>query len=175
MSKSEIGQLFITGISGLSLTVEESEFLENNNIGGVILFKHNYQDPAQLAELVNSIQALRDEYPLFVSVDQEGGRVIRFKTHFTQFPSMHEIGQLDSPKLTFEVHKVLAEELKACGVNLDYSPCCDVWNNPKNKVIGDRAFGKTPDEVEKHVSAAIRGLDAGNILSCAKHFLSLPF
>lgn len=170
MNLFEVGQLFITGVSGLTLTQEEKDFIQNNNIGGVILFKHNYSDPGQLAELVNEIQTLRDEYPLFVSVDQEGGRVKRFQTHFTQFPSMYEVGEKDSPKLTFEIHKLLAEELSACGVNLNYSPCCDIWTNENNKVIGDRSFGKNTDSVEKHVSAAIRGLHTGNVLACAKHF-----
>jgi beta-N-acetylhexosaminidase len=166
----EVGQLFITGISGLALTEDEKKFLQESNIGGVILFSHNYSDPAQLAELINEIQTLRDEYPLFISVDQEGGRVKRFKTHFTQFPSMYEVGKKESPKLTFEVHRVLAEELSSCGVNLNFSPCCDVWSNVNNKVIGDRAFSRTVKGVEKHVSAAIRGLHTGNVLSCAKHF-----
>jgi beta-N-acetylhexosaminidase len=170
MSINELGQLFITGISGLELTDNEKEFIQKNNIGGVILFSHNYKDPAQLAELVNEIQTLRDEYPLFISVDQEGGRVKRFKSHFTQFPSMNEVAKLDSPKLTFEVHKQMADELKVCGVNLNFSPCCDVWTNPNNKVIGDRSFGTKVVEVEKHVSAAIRGLHTGNVLACAKHF-----
>jgi beta-N-acetylhexosaminidase len=167
---NELGQLFITGISGLSLTAEEKEFLQSNNIGGVILFANNYANPAQLAELVNDIQTLRDEYPLFVSVDQEGGRVKRFKNNFTQFPSMFDVAKHDSPKLTFEVHKILAEELAACGINVDYSPCCDIWTNPKNNVIGDRSFGTDKEVVEKHVSAAIRGLHTGNVLACAKHF-----
>lgn len=170
MKSNELGQLFITGISGLSLTEDEKLFIEQSNIGGVILFKHNYKDPAQLAELVNEIQKLRDEYPLFISVDQEGGRVKRFQSHFTQFPSMFEVGKLDSPKLTFDVHKIMADELNLCGVNLNFSPVCDVWTNPNNKVIGDRAFGETPEEVEKHVSAAIRGLHTGHVLACAKHF-----
>lgn len=170
MNLFEVGQLFITGISGLVLTEEEKTFIQKNNIGGVILFAHNYKDPGQLAELVNEIQTLRDEYPLFVSVDQEGGRVKRFKSHFTQFPSMLSVGEQDSPKLTFEVHKIMAEELSACGVNVNYSPCCDIWTNPNNKVIGDRAFGKDAEAVEKHVSAAIRGLHSENVLACAKHF-----
>lgn len=170
MSISELGQLFTTGISGLELTDKEKEFIQKNNIGGVILFSHNYKDPAQLAELVNEIQTLRDEYPLFISVDQEGGRVKRFKNNFTQFPSMYDIGKLSSPKLTFEVHKQMADELNVCGVNLNFSPCCDVWTNPNNKVIGDRSFGTKVEEVEKHVSAAIRGLHTGNVLACAKHF-----
>lgn len=170
MDIKDVGQLFITGISGLSLTDKEKKLIEEYNVGGIILFKHNYSDPAQLAELVNEIQTLRDEYPLFISVDQEGGRVKRFQTHFTQFPSMFEIGSKDSPKLTFEVHKLMAEELNACGVNLNFSPCSDVWTNENNKVIGDRAFAKDAELVSKHISAAIRGLHTGGVLACAKHF-----
>ena len=165
-----IGQLIITGIQGLTLTSEEKDFIQNQKIGGVILFSHNFQDPAQLAELVNSIQKIRDEYPLFIGVDQEGGRVMRFKTHFTQFPSMLEISQFDSPKLMFEVHQLMAKELSTCGINLSFSPCCDILTNPSNKAVGDRAYGTTPENVEKHVSAAIRGLQTSGLLSCAKHF-----
>lgn len=166
----DLGQLFITGISSIELNEDEKTFIRDHNIGGVILFAHNYEDPAQLAELVNSIQQLRDELPLFISVDQEGGRVQRFKKGFTHFPSMLEISKLNSPKLTYEVHSIIAKELSACGVNLNFSPCCDVWTNTNNKVIGDRAFGNDPIEVEKHISAAIRGLQTHNVLSCAKHF-----
>lgn len=170
MDINEVGQLFITGISSLSLTTEEEKFIRESNIGGVILFKHNYEDPAQLAELVNSIQKLREEEPLFICVDQEGGRVKRFKTHFTQFPAMMEVGKHDSPKLTFEVHQAIAEELSLCGVNVNFSPVCDILTNPNNTVIGDRAFATNADDVQKHISAAIRGLHSGKVLACAKHF-----
>ncbi len=164
------GQLIISGIKGTSLSPEEIEFIKNEKLGGIILFTHNFEDPAQLAELVNNIQKHRDEYPLFISVDQEGGRVMRFKKHFTQFPSMMEIASLDSPKLVFEVHQVMAKELSACGINLSYSPCCDILTNPENKVVGDRAYGKDAESVEKFISAAIRGLQTSGLLSCAKHF-----
>lgn len=165
-----IGQLIITGLNGTALTQEESEFIENEKIGGVVLFSHNYENPAQLAELVNSIQKLRDEYPLFISVDHEGGKVTRFKTHFSQFPPMLEIAKQDSPKLVFEVHQVMASELSACGINLVFSPVCDILTNEENKVIADRAFGRDPETVEKFISAAIRGLQTSGLLSCAKHF-----
>ncbi len=164
------GQLFIAGLSGFSLTDEEKDFIKNEKLGGVILFHHNYQDPAQLAELVNSIQKLRDEYPLFIAVDQEGGRVVRFQSQFTQFPAMMTIAALNSPKTIFEVHQVMAKELSACGINLALSPCCDILTNEENKVIGDRAFGRDAETVEKFISAAIRGLQTSGLLSCAKHF-----
>lgn len=164
------GQLFISGIKGTSLTPEEVDFISKEKLGGVILFGHNFEDPAQLAELVNSIQKLRDEYPLFISTDQEGGRVMRFKKHFTQFPSMMDLARMDSPKLIFEVHTLMAKELAACGINLSYSPCCDIATNPQNTVIGDRAYGTTAEQVEKYISAAIRGLQTSGLLACAKHF-----
>lgn len=164
------GQLIISGIKGTSLLPEEVEFIKNEKLGGIILFSHNFEDPAQLAELVNGIQKLRDEYPLFIGVDQEGGRVMRFKKHFTQFPSMLDLTRMDSPKLIFEIHQVIAKELATCGINLSFSPCCDVLTNPENKVIGDRAFGTDAVTVEKYISAAIRGLQTSGLLSCAKHF-----
>lgn len=165
-----VGSLIISGVKGTSLLPEEKEAIQSEKIGGIILFTHNYEDPAQLAELVNSIQQLRDEYPLFISVDHEGGRVIRFKKHFTQFPSMYDLARLDSPKLVYEAHLVMAKELKACGVNLSFSPVCDIWTNPENKVIGDRSFGKDIETVDKFSSAAIRGLQTHGVLACAKHF-----
>ncbi len=164
------GQLIISGVKGTSLTAEEAHFIKNEKLGGVILFSHNFEDPAQLAELVNSIQKLRDEYPLFIAVDQEGGRVMRFKKHFTQFPSMMDMARMDSPKLVFELHQIMARELAACGINLSFSPVCDILTNPTNTVIGDRAYGSDAETVEKYISAAIRGLQTSGLLSCAKHF-----
>jgi beta-N-acetylhexosaminidase len=165
-----IGELVITGIKGVALSKEEEEVLTNYKIGGVILFTNNYEDPAQLTELINSIQKCRSEMPLFIGVDHEGGRVIRFKKHFTQFPSMYQISKANSPKLIYEVHSMMARELKACGVNLSFSPVCDIWTNPENKVVGDRSFGHDVETVEKMLSAAIRGLQSNGIIACAKHF-----
>ena len=130
-----LGQCFMIGVQGTQLRKEEAEFIKKNNIGGVILFAQNYEAPAQVAELINDIQKCRDDYPLFISVDQEGGRVQRFKNGFTIIPPMLEISKWNSPKATYEVHQILGEELAAVGVNLDYSPVCDVWSNPQNKVI----------------------------------------
>ena len=167
---NQLGQLVFTGISGLTLTSEEKTFIEKEDIGGVILFSKNYESPAQLAELVNSIQVLRKEYPLFICTDHEGGRVVRFKTQFTQWPPMLEIAKLDSPKLVFEMATIMAEELLACGVNLNLAPVCDIWNNPENKVIWDRAFGTDHETVSKFISSMIRGFETTGIMSCAKHF-----
>lgn len=167
---ANLGQLIMTGISGTQLSDSERSFLEENDIGGVLLFAHNFDSPGQLAELVNSIQTCRSEYPLLIAVDQEGGRVVRFKKNFTQFPSALDVAASDSPKLCFSVAKVMAEELLACGVNVNLSPVCDIYTNRQNKVIGDRSFGINEEEVSKYITAMIRGFQTHGLISCAKHF-----
>ncbi len=165
-----LGQLFILGVEGTALSEEEEKLIKSHNLGGIILFKNNFENPAQLAELSNKIQSLKRDEFFFIGVDQEGGRVQRFKEPFTVFPPMLEIAKLNSPKLCFEVHQVIARELMACGVNMNFSPCCDVLYNSKNTVIGDRSFGERTEIVEKFVTAAIRGLQTNGVISIAKHF-----
>ena len=169
-TSADIGQFIMSGISGLTLTPEEQAFLARENIGGVLLFAHNYQSPTQLAQLTHSIQQLQGESPLLIGVDQEGGRVRRFRDSFQQFPAMGEVGLLDSPELCYELHQILAAELKAAGVNLVFAPVCDVLTNPQNEVIGDRAFGSDPQQVGRCAAAAIRGLATHSVISVAKHF-----
>jgi len=167
------GQLIFTGIKGTSLERDEAEFIEKEKIGGVLLSTQNFQDPAQLAELVNSVQKLRDEYPLFVALTDASMSSHRFHHFFSQFPSMRELSKLNSPKLIFEVHEVIAKELKACGINLNFSPSCDILTNPENKFIANSCFGSDAQTVEKFISATIRGLQTNGIIACAKHFPGL--
>ena len=117
-----LGQLLITGFEGLELEESTSQFLTSANIGGIIYFAANYDSPGQLAELSNQIQDARADAPLWVSVDHEGGRVQRFKKGFTRIPDAGAIGATDSPKLAFEIAEMMAKELKAVGVNLNFSP-----------------------------------------------------
>lgn len=166
----ELGQLFISGISGLSLDPEERAFLKSSNLGGVILFSHNFSNPAQLAELINEIQQCRNENPLFIAVDQEGGRVQRFKDGFMRIPPMSDLGLLDSPTTCYELFSKVAHELVNCGVNLNFAPVCDIHSNKKNKVIGDRSFGSDAELVAKLVSPTVRAFQKNSIIACAKHF-----
>ena len=83
---------------------------------------------------------------------------------------MADIASLGSPKMIFRIHQLMAQELSACGINLSFSPCCDVLTNSNNKVIGDRSFGSDCEIVAKFISSAIRGLQTSNVMACAKHF-----
>ena len=166
----KVGQVIMFGIEGTTLSSAEAEFISAHDIGGVILFARNYQSPGQLAQLINEIQKLRQEYPLFIAVDQEGGRVARFKEGFTVLPPMQDLALLKSPKLCFQGHQIVAQELKACGVNFNCAPCADVLRPNTTNAIGDRSFGFDAETVERFVSAAIRGLQTSGIIACVKHF-----
>lgn len=170
-AKNALGQLLITGFKGLELSDETSSFISQANIGGVILFAHNFESPAQVAELSNQIQEGRkDGLPLFISVDHEGAKVQRFKKGFTKIPEAGLIGAANSPKLTFEIAEMMARELKAVGMNVNFNPVADINTNPKNPVIGSRSFGEDEDVVSKMATAMVRGHLTQGILPVIKHF-----
>ncbi|MEZ4870854.1 MAG: beta-N-acetylhexosaminidase [Bdellovibrionales bacterium] len=170
----KLGQLMMIGLEGTTLTPDEAEFMVLNNIGGVCLFSRNYESPEQLYGLCQSIQALQpkmaDKAPLFIAVDMEGGRVQRFKEPFTVWPPAWKLGELGSNSMAFRMGQAMGEELRAVGVNLNFSPCIDVLTNPKNQVIGDRALSDDPNKVTTLASGLVRGFIKANIIPCAKHF-----
>lgn len=166
-----LGQCFFIGFDGLELPPSIQSFIQENGIGGVTLFANNYESPAQVAELINSIQALRgDAPPLAICVDHEGGRVQRFKKPFTKFPEARAIGDQNSPKLAYECAEMMAKELKTVGVNINFAPVADINTNPANPVIGRRAYGDTEEHVSKMVSGIVRGFLSNGIQCVVKHF-----
>lgn len=166
-----LGQCFFIGFKGCDLPQNVGAFIHDNAIGGVTLFADNYETPAQVAELINDIQAHRDGLlPMAICVDHEGGRVQRFKKPFTRFPEAHVIGDQDSPKLAFECAEIIAKELKAVGVNINFAPVADINTNPGNPVIGKRAYGDTEERVTKMVSAMVRGFVTHGVHPVVKHF-----
>lgn len=169
-----IGQHMLIGVSGHTLTESEKTFITENNISGVCLFGRNVSTPEQVRNLCAEIQSLRHKMvsraPLFIGIDMEGGRVHRLKPPFTQWPPLKTVGDLDAPTVAFHFAHRMGLELMAVGINLDFAPCVDVYTNPKNTVIGDRAVSSDPHQVEKMASALVRGYIKSGILSCAKHF-----
>jgi beta-N-acetylhexosaminidase len=173
--KSLIGQHVMIGLSGLSLTNEEKKFIVENNISGVTLFARNVSaEPKQIKELCAELQSLRhqmsDKAPLYIAIDMEGGRVARLKNPFTVWPPLKNLGDIDSPNMSYQFALSMGAELKCVGINLDFAPCTDVFTNPKNTVIGDRAVSTDPEMVAKHASALIRGYMKSEVIPCAKHF-----
>jgi beta-N-acetylhexosaminidase len=172
--RQNIGQRLIIGIKGTSLAKDEAEFIARSGIGGVILFARNAESPGQVRQLCADIQALRlrapDKVPLFIGIDNEGGRVARLKAPFTEWPAAAAIGKIDSTSVAFKFGSTMGEELKAVGINLNFAPCVDVLTNPANPAIGDRSLGSDPELVARLASAIARGFIKADVIACAKHF-----
>jgi beta-N-acetylhexosaminidase len=108
--------------------------------------------------------------PLLVGVDQEGGRVVRLPPPFLTPPPAAVLGAIDDPDLTRTVARAMGQELRAAGFNWNLAPVLDVHTNPRNPIIGDRAFSHDPDRVARMGLAVFRGFDEVGILATAKHF-----
>lgn len=166
------------GVRGTTPLPEEMELIRRG-VGGVILFSRNVEEPRQLAELSKALKSAAPG-PLMVAIDQEGGRVQRLRPpHWTAWPSLRRIGAIDEAggiqglngtAVAEKLGHMIAHELGACGIDLDFAPVVDVDTNPANPVIGDRSFGRDPRRVARLGVALAQGLERGGVASCAKHF-----
>lgn len=164
-----VARLFVIGFPGTSPD-RDVKALIDDGAGGIILFKRNVESPAQVAALVKALKAHAGR-PLLAAVDQEGGRVARLRgPPFTTLPAMREVGRTGDAALAERVGRLLAFEVRALGFDQDYAPVLDVDTNPANPVIGDRSFSREPAAVARLGVALARGLEAGGVASCGKHF-----
>lgn len=170
--RRHVGQLAIVGFNGVDVPADVRAIARDFDLGGVIFFARNVEAPEQVADLSRQSQALAQETPLWVSVDQEGGRVARLKRPFTEWPPMITLGRAGpgAVKLAERFARALAEELHAVGISMDYTPVLDVLTNPKNPVIGDRALAERAEDVARIGTAIIRTLQEAGIAACGKHF-----
>ncbi|MCP5328765.1 MAG: beta-N-acetylhexosaminidase [Steroidobacteraceae bacterium] len=168
-----LGPLMVD-LQGLELQPDEREMLAHPLVGSVILFARNYADPEQLTRLVADIHAVRSP-ALIVGVDQEGGRVQRFRDGFSLLPPLRRIGhEFDSePKaglaLARELGWLMAAELRAHGVDLSFAPCVDL-DYGVSEVIGDRALHARAAVVGQLAVAYMHGMRDAGMAATAKHF-----
>ncbi len=169
-----VGQRVMVGFEGHTASADVRHLVRDLGVGHVILFARNVDRPEQVADLVRELQSVaRDaghDLPLLVGVDQEGGRVARLREPWTVWPPLRAVGRTGSEETAREMGRALAAELRACGIRCDFAPVMDVDTNPKNPVIGDRAFGPDPEVVGRLGTAMIAGLQEGGVAACAKHF-----
>src|SRR5438034_1884974 len=127
------------GFAGAAPTAQARALIARG-VRNVILFAGNVESPRQLAQLTYELKTGADS-PLMMSVDQEGGRVLRMREPFTPIPSMRQVGRAGDEKLAYEVGRVLARELRAVNFDMNLAPVLDVDTNPTNPVISSRSFG----------------------------------
>lgn len=161
------GSLMID-IEGLWLTAEDRQLLTYPEIGGLILFARNTEDPKQVRELCQSIRTIRPD--LILAIDQEGGRVQRLRQNTLKLPAMGSFIQHPNAKqLAHYCGWLMATEVLAAGLDISFAPVLDI-NYDRNLVIGQRAFGHTPDQVTELASEFINGMKQAGMQATGKHF-----
>ncbi len=168
------GQMLMTGFEGTTLNRQTEDLIRNHHVGGLILFSRNYENPEQLHALIRNLQeaaaSTSTGLPLFISVDQEGGRVARLTEPFTKYPPLCCVGHAQSESLASRFGRALATELKDVGINMDYAPVLDVHTRPENPIIGDRAIASDPQTVARLANAFIQGFRDAGVIPVGKHF-----
>jgi len=173
--ENSVGGIIID-IEGLSLTTEDIELLQHPNVGGIIFFARNYENPEQLLSLTKHIKKVRSN--CLICVDQEGGRVQRFANGLSKLPSMNELGKLvDHHKTNLEqigqiatqLGQLMAIELRSLGVDLSFAPVLDLATD-MNPVVQQRAIHHDANIVAELANNYVQGMQKTGMAACGKHF-----
>jgi len=170
--EEKIGQLLMIRLPWHAKEVNPKirELMKDVPVGGIALFRDNMESTGQIQTLTKDLQALA-RLPLFIAIDEEGGRVSRVgKFYDKPTPPAYEIGKKGDTAVASATARVIAQRLSKLGINMNFAPIADIWSNPDNTVIGNRAFGKKPDIVGEMVEATVRGFASEGVLSVTKHF-----
>ena len=160
-------------IQGTSLLPEEKEVLNSSEVGGLILFSRNYECRAQLNELVKEIRGIKQD--ILIAVDQEGGRVQRFREEFQRLPPLQEIGDLAAAKpeqaadIAHCLGWLMAVDILCTGIDFSFAPVLDL-DRDLCAVIADRSFSDHPKRCIELAKPYIEGMQAAGMATTAKHF-----
>jgi len=159
---------FMLGFDGDSLPADLADYLARG-LAGVVIYQRNFASAQRLRELTAEIRRAAGR-PVLIGIDQEGGTRFALREPFTAWPSAMELGRAGDSGFAEQVAKSMAVELRAAGCNLNFAPMLDLHVNAESPVTRDRSFGRDPKLVAKMCVSFDKGLRAGGVLSCAKHF-----
>lgn len=168
-----LGQRLAVGFDGYEIPQELRQLAEEYRIGNVILFRRNVHDREQLRKLCSDLTALIlrcTGQPPLIMMDEECGSVSRLAAITGATPSAMAIGAAGDLSLARETGRLIGRELRSLGINMNLAPVLDVMINPRNRVIGNRAFGSDPMTVSRMACSYMEGLRSAGILACGKHF-----
>lgn len=173
--EQKVGQLMIIGWPSTKAE-DVIELIEKYHFGNIILFTRNIKSASSIKEEIRKIQEAAIKYngiPAFICIDQEGGNVRRIYDGVTQVPGLMAIGAASSydEDAAYKIGKIVGEELKYLGININFSPVVDINSNPKNPIIGIRAFSDNPRLVSKLSAKYARGIEENGVIATYKHFM----
>lgn len=174
---TNIGRLFMSGIPGTSVDAATEALIRDHCLGGVILFNRNIEGPMQLASLCNDLQDKAMKYhgiPLFIAIDQEGGRVARLKEPFTVFPGNKAIGENNRPaEMAEDFARITAKEMTLVGLNMNLAPVLDLNKGEPERHLAGRILGDDPEKVALLGQTIVKVLQKNGVMAVAKHFPGL--
>lgn len=171
--REKVGQMLIIKIFGKEISDQTKKMIREYKVGGVILYRKNYDTYEEMLRIINEIKNVNKQngnIPLFISIDQEGGRVNRMPSEFKNIKSAGNLvstGNIESVK---EAARTTAEMLRECGFNMNYSPVLDIQRFENGHAIGDRCYGKNAEEVSKNGIQVMKELSKGGVIPVIKHF-----
>ncbi|MDV6377780.1 beta-N-acetylhexosaminidase [Sporosarcina sp. GW1-11] len=168
----KIGQLILMGVEGPQLDAKAKAFVAEQRVGGIILFKRNFDNVTQSLQLINALKEanIQGSTPLLIGVDEEGGRVTRLPQELVKTPTNRYIGNVAGGEFSFDIGELLGDKLHAFGLNMDFAPVLDVDSNPNNPVIGDRSYGANPQIVSAAGISQAEGMKSRHVIPVVKHF-----
>lgn len=170
--EEKIGQLIIVGFEGRDINEETINYIENLKVGGFILFSRNIENENQTLKLLNDLKEANsnNDIPLFLSIDEEGGKVSRLPKSFTKLPGAIKLGNKNDKDISYRFGKILGERVNLLGFNMNFAPVLDINSNPKNPVIGSRSFGSTIEAVVDNGLGVMSGIRDTKVIPAVKHF-----
>lgn len=171
--REKIGQKLIIKVSGKEISKETREMIEKYKVGGVILYRKNYDTYDEMLKIINELKKINKEsgnIPLFISIDQEGGRVNRMPHELRNIKSAGKLISTQNIELVKEAGAVTAKMLRKSGFNMNYAPVLDIQRFQNNHAIGDRCYGKNAEEVSKYGLQVMQKLSKEGVIPVIKHF-----
>lgn len=170
--EEKVGQMLMIGIDMPDAISKINDIILKYKIGGVLLYKKNYKSYKELVNLINYIKELNkaNKVPLFIAIDQEGGRVNRMPEDFINLPSAYKLAQYKEENLVKKVGEITGNMLRNTGFNLNFAPVLDIKRFDNDHAIGDRAFSENVNEVSKLGIEYMKQLQSQNVISVIKHY-----
>lgn len=164
--------MLLVGIQGKTTGADARKMIAEDKVGGIILYSGNVGSLKELVQLTNALKQSNagNSAPLFMSVDQEGGKVSRLPADYAAFPSNAAVGKGDDAAAAGTMGELLARAVKSSGFNMDFAPVLDINSNPDNPVIGDRSFGNSAELVTRLGIAEMQGLEREGVIPVVKHY-----
>lgn len=170
--EKKIGQMLIIALEEKEITEKTINIIQKYNIGGIILYRKNYNNYGEMVGLINKLKEINrtNEISLFISIDQEGGRVNRMPSEILNLKSASKLSSTENIEIVKESAKIISKMLRKTGITMDYAPVLDIKNFEERHAIGDRCYGKNKDDVSKYAVEFMKELSKGEVLPVVKHF-----